>query len=78
MKREIQLNVRVDEEENAAFEESAELSGMSISAWVRQQLRLAAMQELARFGRRAAFLKPVPLPNDKGSNGDSNGDSSPV
>jgi uncharacterized protein (DUF1778 family) len=70
MKREIQLNVRLDHEENAAFEEAAQLTGMSTSAWVRQQLRLAAMQELSRFGKRAAFLKPVPLSTD--------GNTSPV
>ena len=61
MKRENQLNVRVDDDENIAFEEAAEIAGISMSAWVRQQLRLAAMQELSRVGRRAPFLKPVPV-----------------
>lgn len=61
MKRGNQLNVRLDDDENAAFEEAAQIAGMSTSAWVRQQLRLAAMQELSRVGRRAPFLKPVPL-----------------
>lgn len=68
MKRENQLNVRVDDDENAAFDEAAEIAGISTSAWVRQQLRVAAMQELSRVGRRAPFLKPVPLTLDGNPN----------
>ncbi len=61
MKREIPLLIRLTEEEKSAFDASAEISGITLSAWVRQQLRLAAIQELSRVGRKASFLKPIPL-----------------
>lgn len=61
MKRDIPLLIRLTEEEKSAFDASAEISGISLSAWVRQQLRLAAIQELGRVGRKATFLKPIPL-----------------
>lgn len=64
MKRENQLLIRVDTEEKQDFEASAEISGVTLSAWVRQQLRLAAIQELGRVGRKVTFLKPVPINND--------------
>lgn len=63
MKREIQLLLRLTSDEKLAFEESAEIAGVSVSAWMRQQLRLAASQELSRVGKRAPFLKPIPLHN---------------
>jgi hypothetical protein len=61
MKREIPLLIRLTEEEKSAFDASAEISGITLSAWVRQQRRLAAIQELSRVGRKASFLKPIPL-----------------
>jgi uncharacterized protein (DUF1778 family) len=64
MKRDIPLLIRLTEDEKTSFDDSAEISGMSLSAWVRQQLRLAAIQELSRVGRKATFLKPVPMNSD--------------
>ena len=64
MKRDIPLLIRLTEEEKSAFDASAEISGITLSAWVRQQLRLAAIQELGRVGRKAKFLKPIPITND--------------
>ena len=64
MKRDIPLLIRLTEEEKSAFDASAEISGITLSAWVRQQLRLAAIQELGRVGRKATFLKPIPLNTD--------------
>jgi uncharacterized protein (DUF1778 family) len=64
MKRDIPLLIRLTEDEKAAFDASAEISGITLSAWVRQQLRLAAIQELGRVGRKATFLKPIPLNTD--------------
>ena len=61
MKRDNPLLIRLTDEEKAAFDASAEISGITLSAWVRQQLRLAAIQELGRVGRKATFLKPIPL-----------------
>jgi hypothetical protein len=68
MKRESQLLIRVELEEKKAFEESAEIAGTTLSAWIRQHLRLAAIQELSKVGRRATFLKPVPLAEDGNKN----------
>ena len=64
MKREIPLLIRLTEDEKRDFDASAEISGITLSAWVRQQLRLAAIQELGRVGRKATFLKPVPMNSD--------------
>jgi len=64
MKRETSVLVRLTEEEKSDFDDSAEIAGITLSAWIRQQLRIAAIQELAKVGRRASFLKPVPLDND--------------
>jgi hypothetical protein len=64
MKRDIPLLIRLTEDEKTAFDDSAEISGISLSAWVRQQLRLAAIQELGRVGRKATFVKPIPLTID--------------
>jgi hypothetical protein len=43
--------------EKLAFEQSSEIAGISLSAWIRQHLRLAAIDELSKVGRKAAFLK---------------------
>jgi hypothetical protein len=64
MKRDIPLLIRLTEEEKSAFDSSAEISGITLSAWVRQQLRLAAIQELGRVGRKAPFLKPIHINTD--------------
>jgi uncharacterized protein (DUF1778 family) len=61
MKRDIPLLIRLTSDEKDAFDASAEISGISLSAWVRQQLRLAAIQELGKVGRKATFLKPIPM-----------------
>jgi hypothetical protein len=61
MKREFQLLLRLSEEEKRAFSESAEVAGVTVSAWMRQQLRRSAAQELARVGKKAPFLKPVTI-----------------
>jgi hypothetical protein len=65
MKRQTQILVRVTLEEKEAFEECAKLSGTSISAWVRERLRLSAAQEMSRAGRIAQFLNPIPLVTDR-------------
>ena len=56
--------IRLSDEENKDFEDSAEIAGLSVSAWARQHLRLAAIQELSRVGRKATFLKPIPINTD--------------
>jgi predicted HicB family RNase H-like nuclease len=54
--RELSLDVRLDPSEKAAFQEAAELSGVSLSAWVRERLRQVARTELEGAGRQVPFL----------------------
>jgi hypothetical protein len=62
----VQLLVRVTNQEKHGFEMAAALAGISVSAWVRERLRLVAIRELESAGKRAPFLEWVPLggPND--------------
>jgi hypothetical protein len=55
-RREELLQVRVADTEKEAFEEAASLSGLALSAWVRERLRLIAARELETAGRTVAFL----------------------
>ncbi len=50
------LEVRLDAAEKQAFKEAAGLSGLAMSAWVRERLRKAARQELEEAGRDVTFL----------------------
>jgi len=61
MKKETQILIRVDDTEKLGFEDAADLAGISLSAWARQRLRTAAIQELQQAGQQIAFLKPLPL-----------------
>jgi hypothetical protein len=64
MTRKDVLQLRLTDEEKLAFENAAAVSGIPLSAWARERLRIAATQELANIGQRAAFLKPIPLNRD--------------
>jgi antitoxin component of RelBE/YafQ-DinJ toxin-antitoxin module len=50
------LQVRVDADEKKAFANAAELSGIPMSAWVRERLRQCATRELEAASRPVAFL----------------------
>lgn len=60
MKKEKQLPIRVSVEEKEAFERAAEISGVGLSAWARQNLRRAAIDELQKVGETPEFLKQKP------------------
>jgi len=51
----LQLRIRPSEKE--AFSDAASIAGISVSAWVRERLRLVAIRELEDAGRKIAFLK---------------------
>ena len=55
------LQIRLQPEEKEAFELAAQLSGIALSAWVRERLRLACIRELEGIGRTVPFVKQVPL-----------------
>lgn len=59
------VQVRMSDAEKLAFETAADLSGLSLSSWVRERLRRVATGELREAGRPVAFLDndtPPPKP----------------
>lgn len=55
------LQIRITAPEKEGFELSAALAGISLSSWVRERLRLAAIKELEGAGRKIPFVPDVPL-----------------
>jgi uncharacterized protein (DUF1778 family) len=55
------LEIRVGGEEKQAFKDAADLSGIPISAWVRERLRRAAVKELEEASIPVAFLRRTQL-----------------
>ena len=53
----IRLDMRLAETEKEAFRAAAELSGLDLSAWIRERLRQVARRELREAGRPVAFLE---------------------
>ncbi|MBL7810994.1 MAG: hypothetical protein JNL57_02125 [Bacteroidetes bacterium] len=58
MKKNENLIFRVTPEEKKDFERAAEISGLSLSAWIRLKLRAIAAKELKDMGEDVEFLKP--------------------
>jgi len=52
----IRLDMRLEVTEKDAFRAAAELSGLDLSAWIRERLRNVARKELESAGRKVAFL----------------------
>ena len=63
-KKDVPFNLRIAKSEKEAFERAAELAGVSVSTWVRVQLRAAAMRELDTVGELAPFLSKRVQNND--------------
>ena len=55
------IQIRVTPEEKAGIIEAAEISGISLSSWVRERLRIAAIRDLEGAGRRVPFIKPLQI-----------------
>jgi hypothetical protein len=55
------IQIRLQPEEKEAFEKASELSGIALSAWVRERLRSAAIRELEGAGMAIPFVPRVPL-----------------
>ncbi len=53
------MKIRVSEKEKEAFSESAALSGISLSAWIRERCRRAAVRELEDASRPVPFIEPI-------------------
>ena len=54
------VELRMTPAEKRAFQEAADLSGLALSAWVRERLRGAARKELQAAGAKVPFLKDRP------------------
>ena len=57
MARSSSIKIRIDEDEKRAFEEVADIAGISLSAWMRERLRSAAIRELEDASRPIPFLR---------------------
>lgn len=55
------LQIRITDTEKEGFELAAMLSGISLSSWVRERLRLSAIRELESAGRRVPFVPAIPM-----------------
>jgi uncharacterized protein (DUF1778 family) len=51
------LDMRITEAEKKAFKEAAELSGLSLTGWIRERLRSASRRELIESGKQVPFLQ---------------------
>ena len=58
------LQIRLEPSEKQAFEKAAELSGIGLSAWVRERLRRAAIRDLVEAGRQVPFLQEAVAGDD--------------
>lgn len=61
MEKSFVIQIRVTEPEKEGFTQSADLAGISLSSWVRERLRLAAIRELESAGRQIPFVANIPL-----------------
>ena len=55
------LLIRLTTDEKAGFSEAASLAGISLSSWIRERLRLAAIRELESAGHHVPFVAQIPL-----------------
>ena len=51
------MQIRLSPQEKEGFQLAAELSGISLSAWMRERLRRAATRELEDAGQQVPFAK---------------------
>ena len=50
------LQIRLLEQEKHAFDEAAQLAGLSLSSWARERLRARARKELQAAGKKISFI----------------------
>ncbi|MCC6458042.1 MAG: hypothetical protein IT328_24015 [Caldilineaceae bacterium] len=55
------LQLRLTEEEKAAFVSAAQIAGLSLSSWARERLRRASIRELEDAGSDIPFLPKLPV-----------------
>jgi len=52
----IRLDMRLEQAEKDGFRAAAELSGLDMSAWIRERLRSAARRELEKANQPVPFI----------------------
>lgn len=60
------LQIRLQAKEKEAFEIAAKMSGIALSAWVRERLRRSAIRELEEAGRQIPFLQMIGVEKPNG------------
>jgi hypothetical protein len=50
------LQIRLTDAEKDGFQAAANLSGIALSSWVRERLRLAAIRDLESAGQKVPFI----------------------
>jgi uncharacterized protein (DUF1778 family) len=50
------VKIRLSEKEKDGFEQAADLAGISLSAWMRERLRRAAIRELEEASKPIPFI----------------------
>ena len=50
------VQIRISDLEKEGFEKAAELAGITLSAWIRERLRLATIKELNDAGIKSPFI----------------------
>jgi len=53
------IKLRSSPDEKAGFERAAQIAGLSLSGWIRQRVRAAAVRELEVAGEIAPFVRPI-------------------
>jgi hypothetical protein len=53
------MKIRLSSQEKETFEKAAGLSGIAVSAWMRDRLRRAARRELQDANQPVPFLKDI-------------------
>lgn len=53
------MKIRLSTEEKLGFEDAASLAGLTLSAWIRERLRITAIKELEDADRPIPFIPPV-------------------
>jgi uncharacterized protein (DUF1778 family) len=55
------IQIRLTPSEKTGIAQAAALAGISVSSWVRERLRLAAIRDLESAGLRVPFVDELPL-----------------
>jgi uncharacterized protein (DUF1778 family) len=50
------IQIRLTDTEKEGFQAAADLSGIALSSWVRERLRLAAIRDLESAGQKVPFI----------------------